>query len=67
MPLSDNDPEVVKKCIEGLNTSMHNAHDLDAGAVLLVPGIVTAADRYAQAVRRTLQSAKEGARPGSPG
>ena len=52
-PLSDNDPEVVRKCIEGLKTSMHNAHDLDAGAVLLVPGIVTANVRYAEVYRRS--------------
>jgi L-ribulose-5-phosphate 3-epimerase len=52
-PLSDNDPEVVKKCIEGLKTSMHNAHDLDAGAVLLVPGVVTAEVRYAEVYRRS--------------
>ncbi|MBZ5544383.1 MAG: sugar phosphate isomerase/epimerase [Acidobacteriia bacterium] len=52
-PLSDNDPEVVKKCIEGLKTSMHNAHDLDAGAVLLVPGVVTADVRYAEVYRRS--------------
>jgi len=52
-PLSDNDPEVVRKCIEGLKTSMHNAHDLDAGAVLLVPGVVTADVRYADVYRRS--------------
>jgi L-ribulose-5-phosphate 3-epimerase len=52
-PLSDNDPEVVKKCIEGLKTSMHNAHDLGAGAVLLVPGVVTADVRYADVYRRS--------------
>lgn len=65
-PLSDNDPEIVKKCIEGLKTSMHNAHDLGAGAVLLVPGIVTAEVRYAEVykrsqdqIRRLLPLAKE--------
>ena len=52
-PLSDNDPEVVKKCIDGLKTSMHNAHDLGAGAVLLVPGVVTADVRYADVYRRS--------------
>ncbi len=52
-PLSDNDPEVVKKCIEGLKTSMHNAHDLGAGAVLLVPGVVTANVRYVEVYRRS--------------
>lgn len=52
-PLSDNDPEVVKKCIEGLKTSMHNAHDLGAEAVLLVPGVVAADVRYADVYRRS--------------
>ena len=52
-PLSDNDPEVVKKCIDGLKTSMHNAHDLGAGAVLLVPGVVVADVRYAEVYRRS--------------
>lgn len=52
-PLSDNDPEVVKKCIEGLKTSMHNAHDLGAEAVLLVPGVVTADVRYGDVYRRS--------------
>ena len=52
-PLSDNDPEVVNKCIDGLKRSMHNAHDLGAGAVLLVPGVVTADVRYADVYRRS--------------
>ena len=52
-PLSDNDPEVVKKCIDGLKTSMHNAHDLGAEAVLLVPGVVAADVRYADVYRRS--------------
>ncbi len=65
-PLTDNDPEVVKKCIEGLETSMRNAHDLGAGAVLLVPGVVTADVRYAEVygrsqaeIRKLLPLAKE--------
>jgi hexulose-6-phosphate isomerase len=52
-PLTDKDPEVVKKCIEGMQTSMRNAHELGADAVLLVPGIVTADVRYADAYRRS--------------
>jgi hexulose-6-phosphate isomerase len=65
-PLSDNDPEVVKKCVDGLKTSMHNAHDLGAGAVLLVPGVVTADVGYAEVysrsqgqIRKLLPLAKE--------
>jgi L-ribulose-5-phosphate 3-epimerase len=52
-PLSDRDPEVVKKCVEGLKTSMRNAHDLGAGTVLLVPAVVTAEVRYVEAYKRS--------------
>ncbi|NWG12283.1 MAG: sugar phosphate isomerase/epimerase [Acidobacteria bacterium] len=52
-PLTDNDPEVVKKCIEGIKTSMQNAHELGADTVLLVPGIVTAEVRYIDVYRRS--------------
>jgi L-ribulose-5-phosphate 3-epimerase len=58
-PLSDNDPEVVEKCVEGIKTSMHNAHDLDAGAVLLVPGIVTAEVRYAEVYTRSQEQIRK--------
>ena len=52
-PLTDNDPEVVKKCVEGIKTSMRNAHDLGADAVLLVPGVVTADVRYIDVYKRS--------------
>ncbi len=52
-PLTDNDPEVVKKCVEGIRRSMQNAHDLGADAVLLVPGIVTAEVRYLDVYKRS--------------
>ena len=58
-PLSDSDPEVVKKCMDGIRTSMQNAHDLNAGAVLLVPGIVTADVRYVDAYRRSQEKIRE--------
>jgi hexulose-6-phosphate isomerase len=58
-PLTDNDPEVVKKCVEGLKTSMHNAHDLGADAVLLVPGIVTSDVRYADVYSRSQEQIRE--------
>jgi hexulose-6-phosphate isomerase len=58
-PLTDNDPEVVKKCIDGIKTSMRNAHDLGADAVLLVPGIVTAEVRYADVYKRSQQRIRE--------
>ena len=58
-PLSDNDPEVVKKCMDGIRTSMQNAHDLNAGAVLLVPGVVTADVRYVDVYRRSQEKIRE--------
>ncbi len=54
-PLSDNDPEVVKKCVDGIKTSLQNAHDLGADAILLVPGVVTVSVRYADVYRRSQQ------------
>ena len=52
-PLSDNDPEVVKKSLECMETSMHNARDLGADCVLLVPGVVTAEVGYAEVYKRS--------------
>lgn len=58
-PLSDPDPEVVKKCMDGIRTSMHNAHDLGADVVLLVPGVVTPQVRYAQVYERSQARIRE--------
>jgi L-ribulose-5-phosphate 3-epimerase len=58
-PLSDNDPEVVQKCIDGIKTSMHNAHDLGGGVVLLVPGIVMADVRYVDVYRRSQEQIRK--------
>ena len=58
-PLTDNDPEVVKKCMDGIRTSMRNAHELNAGVVLLVPGIVTADVRYVDVYRRSQDRIRE--------
>ena len=58
-PLTDNDPEVVKKCIEGLKTSMHNARDLGTDCVLLVPGVVGADVRYADVYKRSQEQIKK--------
>ncbi len=58
-PLSDNDPEVVKKCVEGIRTSMRNAHDLGSDAVLLVPGVVTADVRYAEVYQRSQEQIRK--------
>jgi len=52
-PLSDNDPEIVKKCLDGIRVSLQNAHDLGADTVLLVPGITTPGVRYADVYERS--------------
>lgn len=58
-PLSDNDPEVVNKCLSGIRTSLQNAHDLGADTVLLVPGIVTPDVRYAQVYERSQKQIRD--------
>ncbi len=58
-PLTDNDPEVVRKCVEGIKRSMHNANDLGADAVLLVPGIVTPEVRYVDVYNRSQARIRE--------
>ncbi len=57
--LTDNDPEVVKRSVEGIKTSLRNAKDLGAGVILLVPGIVTAQVRYAQVYERSQKAIRE--------
>jgi len=58
-PLTDSDPEVVKKCIEGIKTSLKNAHELGADTVLLVPGVVTSDVRYIDVYKRSQQQIRE--------
>lgn len=58
-PLTDNDPEVVKRCMEGIRTSLRNAHELGADTVLLVPGIVTAEVRYGEVYKRSQERIRE--------
>src|SRR6188768_2852779 len=41
-PLSSSDPEVVKKCVAGMETSIKNAKLWGAETVLLVPAVVDA-------------------------
>jgi len=57
--LTDSDPEIVKKCIEGMQTSLRNAHELGADAVLLVPGIVTPDVGYAEVYRRSQEQIRK--------
>ena len=52
-PLSSDDPAVVKKSLDGMKTSLHNAKLWGANAVLLVPGVVNAETRYQDAWTRS--------------
>lgn len=53
-PLSSADPEVVKKSVEGMTTSLMNAALWKAGIVLLVPAVVDAKTSYADAWSRSV-------------
>src|SRR5580658_9606940 len=48
-PLSSDDPAVVAKSMEGLETSLRNAHFWGAETVLLVPAVVNAQTTYRDA------------------
>lgn len=58
-PLTDDSPDVVKKCIEGIQTSLRNASELGADAILLVPGVVTAQVRYIDVYKRSQKQIRE--------
>lgn len=57
-PLTDPDPEVVKKSLEGLKTSIRNAKALKAETVLLVPGVVKPNARYEECFDRSQKAIK---------
>jgi len=52
-PLSSDNPDVVKKSLDCLTQSLHNAKAFGADTVLLVPAVVTPQTRYAQAWERS--------------
>ena len=52
-PLSSRDPAVVKKSLDGMTTSLHNAKLWRAEAVLLVPGVLDADTSYQNAWSRS--------------
>ena len=52
-PLSSVDPAVVEKSLEGMRTSLHNAHLWGSDTVLLVPAVVNPETRYADAWERS--------------
>ena len=58
-PLSSSDPEVVKKCVAGMETSIRNAKLWGADAVLLVPAVVDARTSYRDAWTRSQRIIRE--------
>jgi hexulose-6-phosphate isomerase len=54
-PLSSSDPAVVAESLQGMETSLENAHLWGADAVLLVPAVVNAQTRYQDAWTRSQQ------------
>ena len=58
-PLSSPDPEVVRKSVAGMKTSLMNAALWKAGIVLLVPAVVDAKTTYADAWARSVPVIRE--------
>jgi L-ribulose-5-phosphate 3-epimerase len=52
-PLSSADPDVVRRSVEGMKTSLTNAALWKAGVVLLVPAVVNGTTSYADAWTRS--------------
>jgi L-ribulose-5-phosphate 3-epimerase len=52
-PLSSADPEVVNRCVKGMETSLHNAKLWGAETVLLVPAVVNPETSYQDAWTRS--------------
>ncbi|MBI3208144.1 MAG: sugar phosphate isomerase/epimerase [Candidatus Solibacter usitatus] len=57
-PLSSSDPEVVAKCVAGMETSLRNASEWGADTVLLVPAVVNAQTSYGDAWTRSQERIK---------
>lgn len=58
-PLSSADPAVVKKSMEGMETSLRNAKEWGASAVLLVPAVVNPETSYKDAYTRSQEKVRE--------
>lgn len=58
-PLSDPDPEVRKKCIQSVATSLHDVKALGGDTVLVVPGVVNEKVSYEQAYITSQQAIRE--------
>lgn len=59
LPLSSSDPDVVKRSVAGMETSMRNAKLWGADAVLLVPAVVDATTAYKDAYQRSQKVIRE--------
>ena len=57
-PLTDPDPEVYNKTIDGMRTSVENCKALGADMVLLVPAVVNPKVRYVEAWERAVERTK---------
>lgn len=58
-PLSSSDPAVAAKSVEGMKTSLRNAHMWGADTVLLVPAVVNAKTTYREAWTRSQQQIRK--------
>jgi len=58
-PLSDPNPEVVKKGLEGMESALRSAHAMGSEAVLLVPAIVTETVGYGDAYKRSQENIRK--------
>jgi L-ribulose-5-phosphate 3-epimerase len=58
-PLSDPDPEVIKKGLAGMETALRSANAMGAETVLLVPAIVTEKVGYGEAYKRSQENIRK--------
>lgn len=58
-PLSSADPTVVAKSVEGMHTSLRNAHFWGADTVLLVPAVVNPQTTYREAWTRSQEQIRK--------
>ena len=58
-PLSSSDPAAIKKSMDGMKTSLHNAKLWGAESVLLVPGVVNPKTSYKEAWDRSQKHIRE--------
>ncbi|HYT66007.1 MAG TPA: sugar phosphate isomerase/epimerase family protein [Vicinamibacterales bacterium] len=59
LPLSSSDPDVVRRSVVGMETSLRNAALWGADAVLLVPAVVDAATPYRDGYQRSQRVIRE--------